>query len=90
MASQHITMLTLVERIESEQVCPHGRGSGGALDGPRQRRAIIAGNPESALVDMSMVGKEAPMGKDASKFQVRDGNGALAMFGGDKVALNDH
>lgn len=86
--ASNVTVGALVEGIEAQQVGAGGGRRGGALGGPRDGRLVVAGQPNGAFVDGAMLGEDVRMGDSGGEFQIRDGETAVRLLGGDQCPLD--
>ena len=70
--SWHVTVSPLMQRVETEQIGPGGRGSGRPLVGPRQGGPVVGGHPQCAFRHVMGVGQHVLVGHQGRQFQVRN------------------
>ena len=80
--------MTLVQRVVLEQVRARSQRDRGTLGGPRHGRTVVTCDPDCALANVMCLGQDVLVCYDASQFQVRNRDQALAMIGGDKRVLD--
>ena len=84
----HVTMLSLVERIQAEEVSARGRGGRRAFVGPRERGTVVGGHPDRALGNGVLPGQDVLVGNEGRQLQIRDRNGTPGARGSDEGGLD--
>ena len=83
-----IAVVTLVNAVESEQICCRPCGGGGVFVMPDHHGDVVTQGHNGSTTQVDCLGNDVLLGKEAGKFQVGVGDVSLRIVRGDQSGLN--